>query len=36
MRSTRRLQNAQGGQPRWWSITNKADVGEPTLVSIFD
>ncbi len=36
MRSTRRLQNAQGSQPRWWSITNKADAGEPTLVSIFD
>jgi ATP-dependent protease ClpP protease subunit len=36
MRSTRRLQNAQGSQPRWWSITNKADTSEPTLVSIFD
>jgi ATP-dependent protease ClpP protease subunit len=36
MRSTRRLQNLQSTLPRWWSITNKADTGEPTLVSIYD
>jgi ATP-dependent protease ClpP protease subunit len=36
MRSTRRLQNLNTGLPRWWSITNKTDTGEPTLVSIYD
>lgn len=36
MRSTRRLQNLQSTAPKWWSITNKAETGEPTLVSIFD
>jgi ATP-dependent protease ClpP protease subunit len=36
MRSTRRLQNLQSALPRWWTITNKADTGEPTLVSIYD
>lgn len=36
MRSTRRLQNLNTGLPRWWQITNRADTGEPTLVSIYD
>lgn len=36
MRSTRRLQNLTAGAPRWWTITNRADTGEPTLVSIYD
>lgn len=36
MRSTRRLQNLQSTMPKWWSITNKAEAGQPTLVSIYD
>ncbi len=36
MRSTRRLQNLSSTMPRWWSITNRAETNEPTLVSIYD
>lgn len=36
MRSTRRLQNLSTGTPKWWSITNKKGVSEPSLVSIYD
>jgi ATP-dependent Clp endopeptidase proteolytic subunit ClpP len=32
----RRLQNLTSTPARWWSITNRADSGEPTMVSIFD
>lgn len=35
MRSTRRLQNLMGTQPKWWKIQNKV-AGEPTMVSIYD
>lgn len=35
MRSTRRLQNLLGTQPKWWTIQNKT-AGEPTMVSIYD
>lgn len=36
MRSTRRLQNLVGTLPRWWKIENKAAVGGPAIVSIYD
>lgn len=36
LRSTRRVQNLVGVLPRWWKIENKAAVGGPTVVSIYD
>lgn len=36
LRSTRRLQNMAAQLPKWWNITNRADVGQPALVSIYD
>lgn len=36
LRSTRRLQNMAAQLPKWWNITNKADMGQPSLVSIYD
>ena len=36
LRSTRRLQNLVGTLPRWWKIENKAAVGGPAIVSIYD
>ncbi len=36
LRSTRRLQNLVGVLPRWWKIENKAAVGGPAIVSIYD
>lgn len=36
LRSTRRLQNMAAQLPKWWNITNKADLGQPSLVSIYD
>ncbi len=36
MRSTRRLQNLQGGPTRWWKIENRKTDGAPSLISIYD
>lgn len=36
LRSTRRLQNLGVNTARWWSIQNKKDIGEPSMVSIYD
>lgn len=36
LRSTRRLQNMAAQLPKWWNITNKTDMGQPSLVSIYD
>lgn len=36
LRSTRRLQNTVATLPKWWNITNKADLGVPSMVSIYD
>lgn len=36
LRSTRRLQNMAAQLPKWWNITNKMDLGQPSLVSIYD
>jgi len=36
LRSTRRLQNLAGVLPRWWKIENKAAVGGPAMISIYD
>lgn len=36
LRSTRRLQNLTSALPRWYSFTNSAAAGQPTLISIYD
>jgi ATP-dependent protease ClpP protease subunit len=36
LRSTRRLQNLAETRPKWWTISNKANLGEPSMVSIYD
>ena len=36
LRSTRRLSNLMPVLPKWYKITNSAEAGKPTLVSIYD